>query len=533
MKKIPLILAALAFGGVASAQNNIDNPMTRAVLEVYSKQLKEDPQDYGTWMNRANEYYRHSEYMRALSDIDNALKYIPAKETAERVSALMLRANIYIQTERLQQALDDLNAVIALDSQNYVAIYQRANIEYTMGNYAEAKTDFQRLQRLNPRSAESFVGLARIATKESNLGLATEYLEQAVNTDPNNSDLYVRRATVRRDMGNHQGAVEDLIVALATNSRNNRAMAMLVEYGDVNYPAVITGLTEVMRQAPNVGMYPYLRAVIAQHHYHYKAALADYQAILDNNLYNYQGIWRSMAECRFALGDFENALTDVDRALDMDRNAGEAALLRARILRAMGRLEEAKKQAASAVAMMPGNVDALNEMGLVYVSLKDYKQAADLFAETTLSAGETPEAQRCYMLRAWMLGTYLNQPVAAAGFYDKVADIALENMGNPVAAVYGAFGKLYAGHEAEAIAAIEPVLTNHATNAQVQYLGACFYAQADDMDKAMTYTERALEAGYANYYDWEYEDDARVNVAPLRSDLRFLNLLNRYKHLWE
>lgn len=532
MKKISLLFAALAFSGVAFAQNSIDNPMTRAVLEVYAKQLKEDPQDYETWLNRANEYYRHSEYMRALSDVDNALKYIPSKDTAQRISALMLRANIYIQTERKHLALEDLNSVISLDPDNYVALYQRANIQYSLGNYTEAKIDFQRLQRLNPRSPESFVGLARIANKESNLGVANEYLEQAVNTDPNNSELYVRRATVRRDMGNHLGAVEDLIVALATNSRNNRAMAMLVEYGDVNYPVVIAGLTEAIRQAPNVGMYPYLRAVIAQHHYHYKAALADYQAILDHNLYNYQGIWRSMAECRFAMGDFEKALADVDHALDMDHNAGEAALLRARILRAMGRYDEAKAQAASAVAIMKGNVDALNEMGLVYVSLKDYKQAADLFAETTLSSGDTPEAQRCYMLRAWMLGSYLNQPVAATGFYEKVADIAAENEGDVISAVYGAFGRLYAGHEEEAAALVESLLSANPANSHLQYLGACFYAQSDNTDKALECAERALEAGYANYYDWQYESDARVNVEPLRDDLRFINLLDRYKHLW-
>jgi len=98
----------------ANAQKGIDNPITRAVIEVYDKQLKEDPTDYETWLHRANEYYSHSEYMRALSDVDNALKYVPATETSTREQAYLLRANIYQQTGRYEDALTDLNSVLAI-----------------------------------------------------------------------------------------------------------------------------------------------------------------------------------------------------------------------------------------------------------------------------------------------------------------------------------------------------------------------------------------------------------------------------------
>ena len=518
------------------ASPDLNNPMTRAVLEVYEEQLKENPTDYHIWLSRANEYYRNSEYMRALNDIDEAIKYVPAKEKEDRIMALMLRANIYIQTDRPAQALEDLNTVLALDPQNYVAIYQRANINYQAADYSAAKEDYQKLMRMNSRSNEAFIGLARIAVKEDNLGMANEYLEKAVANDPSNSDLYVRRATVRRDMGNHNGAVEDLILALAVDSRNNRAMVMLVEYGDENYAAVISGLTDAMRQAPNVGMYPYLRAVIAQHHYHYKAALADFQLILDKKLYDYQGIWRSMAECRFAMGQFDEALKDVDRALDMDRNAGDAALLRARILRAMGRYKEANTQAIAASAMLPGKVSAINELGLTYVSLGDYKEAAQLFAESTLTLGDSPEAQYSYMLRAWMLGTYLNQPVAAKGFYTQVFNISSDYPEDTVAQMFGIFGLDFSlpgeGNVAGRKSLVTEVIEKSKQNPYILYLAACLFAQTDDFDTALDYAKKALEAGYANYYDWAYESDARVNVAPLRDDLRFLNLLERYSHLW-
>ncbi len=140
----------------------IDNPVTRAVIEVYDKVLKANPTDYMTWFRRANEYYRHNEYVRALDDVNNALAYAPAGDTDLRFQAYMLRAGIYNQTNKPEQALADLNSAIALDGSSYAAIYQKANTEFELGNYGAARVDYTRLQRFNSRSTEALLGLAAV-----------------------------------------------------------------------------------------------------------------------------------------------------------------------------------------------------------------------------------------------------------------------------------------------------------------------------------------------------------------------------------
>ena len=47
---------------------------------------------------------------------------------------------------------------------------------HKLGNYTAAKEDYTKLQRLNPRSQEALFGLAKVAAKESNYGLASEYM---------------------------------------------------------------------------------------------------------------------------------------------------------------------------------------------------------------------------------------------------------------------------------------------------------------------------------------------------------------------
>lgn len=529
MKIKVLVLSLLASVALfANAQKGLDNPMTRAVLKVYSDQLKQNPTDWETWMHRAYEYYNHYAYSQALNDVDNALRYIPESKKSERCDAYLLRANIYEQTDRLNEALSDLNSALALNPDMYVAIYQRANIEYELGNYSDAKVDYRKIQRVNPRSAEALIGLARIAVKENNLGTANELLDQAVNIDPNNSEYYVRRARVRRSMGNDRDAVDDLILALSTDSRNVNATQELVDMANSNYAAVVAGLTSAIQKAPKVGMYVYIRARIAQAHHRYKAALEDFQRILKEQLYDYHGIYASMAECQFALGRFSEALDNVERAIAKDSNTVGHYVLRSRILRALNRNDEALQAALKASVVNPGNDEALAELGLCRAVLDQWNEAANLFGEASIN---NPQVPAYYLLRAWALASHCNQPVAAKQFCELAADLDNFSAGN-VNSLRG-FALLFAERHAEGLLWIENILESSTdSDGYINYLAACFYSAAGDQQRALDCVAKSLEAGYANYYDWMYNSDGRINVALLRDNATFQELINNHKSLF-
>lgn len=560
IRHISILLAALA-ALATPARADIDNPMTRAVLNVYAQQLSEDPKDYETYLNRANVYYSNNEYLRALSDADNAIKYIPEKDTDTRMRALTLRANIYLQTNRPEDALRDLDATVALDPTSYVNVYLRANTRYTLGQYAAAREDYNRLLRLNPRSTEAMIGLARIAVKENNLGTATQYLDDAVASDPNNADIYVRRANVRRSMGNGSGAVEDIMLALSTDASNARATKLLVDMANTDYAVVIEGITRAIEQAPRVAMFVYLRAYIQQAHFHYKAALADYNTIITQNLNDYRGIYAGTARCRYALGQYEQALADIDQALAASPNNADNHILRARILRALGRRVDAYSAAARALALRPNDTQALIELGLTAYSQEQYGQAADLFGEATMTA-EGADAARAYMLRASVLEERLNQPVAAAGFYRHVAetttpqarkntttDAAYAASHDAVAilnadpAMLRPLALLHCGERQAADAAMAAILALPDADGAHAFEAACYYAQASVLDKdkttasadtdaAFRYLETALTRGYGDLYRLRDDTDAPANIAPLRKDSRFTALTARFAHLF-
>lgn len=520
--KIIIVIVLSCYSLMAAAQKGFENPITKAMMRVYEQQLEEDPRDYETYFKRAIEYYNHNQYARALSDINNALKYMPVEEVDMKFQSLNMRAGIYEATGQYDKALADLNDAYLIDPNSFEVIYRKANAEYMLKDYDAAKNDYQRMLGINNRSYEALFGLSRIAVIEKNLGLANEYADNAVALAPAEADVYIRRASVRKMMGNNTGAVDDLILALSTGDKMTKSLYELVDMSNVDYNAVITGLSSAIRQAPKVGMYYYIRGIIASAHFNYVAALADFMKIINENLYNYHGIYKEIANCQYALGSFDEAIYNINYAINATNDNCEYYVMKAKILRALGRSAEALDCCNTAIEKDPNHTQAIVQKGLCLCDLCDYDQAVVLFGEATLNEATNPYY---YLLRAELLNKKLNQPDDAKVIYERVVDMEFDNTN---VKSFKGFALLALDRYDEAMAWMENILNTSPDNdGLVNYYGACFYAQAGDSDKAFECMKTSLQKGYANYCQWTLDSDVDINVAPIREDTRFKELLTQ------
>ena len=528
LRKITLsIIIGAASLGISAQTNNLD-PMTEAMMKAYNQLLDEDPRDAETLFRRANEYYKQNDYIKALDDINKALKYLPENDIDTRFQALQLRANIYMMQHKYEQAVADLNAELAIDPQNYIAIYQRATALYELGRYAEAKADFHLLQQRNSRSQEALFGLARVAVKENNLGLAEELCNKAVEITPSNSQVYMRRAAVRAMAGNEQGAVDDYIIAIPTDQDNTpRALRELVELSHRKYPTVIAGLSSAIRQAPRNGMFYFIRAMIAQGHCNYLAAIADYDKIINDNLDSYPGLNAALAECYYALGKFDTALLNIDYAISATNDNGRYYMLKSRIQRARGEYDNALSCADKSLEKDPNSNEALIAKALAQLALGESADASVSLSEATMNAPEDPWLA---MLRGWVLRDYRKQKANADRSFERVLDMDIDHYS---AKSLRGFAMLQLDRKEEALRWIEGVLaTSDDYDGEINYLATCLYAQAGEADKAFECMAVSLGKGYANYYNWTVNSDADVNVAPIRADSRFSGLLDKYASIF-
>lgn len=529
LRKFSIFILTLILGVYQlNAQNGLDNPITKAIIKVYQQQLDEDPQDFETYFKRANEYYNHNQYPKSLSDINNALKYMPANEIDLKFQSLCLRASIYEVTNNLENALVNLNEAYVIEPNSYEVIYRKANVEYLLNKYDEAKVDYQRMLRLNNRSIEALIGLSRIAVKEKNLGLANEYADNAVALSPSEASVYLRRASVRKLMGNNTGAVDDLILALSTGKQTSKALQELVEMGNTDYSATMTGLSNAIRQAPKVGMYYYIRGIIAKAHYNYVAALTDFTKIIQENLYNYHGIYYELAECQYALGKYNDAIYNINYAINSTDKNSEYYVVKANILRALGRSAEALYCCNDALAKNQNLTIAIVAKGLCFCDLCDFEQAMVLFGEASLNEANNPYY---YILRAQLLDNQLNHQQEAISTYERVTELEYDVY--DVKSLKG-FALLANNKKAEAIEWIENILANNTDNdGLINYYATCLFAQAGEKDKAFYCMKSSLQKGYANYFQWSLDSDANVNVAPIRNDSQFKNILNQYSLIFK
>lgn len=527
----PLLALALATGD-ASAQTPGASDFNRAVMQAYDEMLRENYKDYEVLFRRANEYYNHSEYLRALEDLDSAIKYAPAGESDTRFSIYALRAECYYQLKRYSQALPEATEALNIDGTNANMLNLRAKILFDLNDYEKAKDDYTRLLRINPRNQDALFGLAKVAAKQNNVGLATEYMEKAVDLTPSKSDAYVERAKVKEMLGDYNGAVDDLLMAMATDASDPNALPTLVNMADSNYAAVISGLSGAIRQAPRQPLYYFLRGSIAAAHFHYGAAIADFKYIIDENLYNYAGLYCSLAECYYALGDNESALDNVETALaryvDGEDDPSHYFTVRAKIQRAMKQPDKALQSVNRALDIQPENTDAMVQKALILTDKDDAKQASAILGEVILTLPFEPNN---YLLRAWVLNDFLNQPKAAKGLYTRVIDLELDHS-ERLGSLLG-FAQLFDGKTAPAIKWMDAILDEPDYDGKAHYFGACFYAWAGRQDKALECVEAALKAGYANYYDWTENSDGRINVVPLRDNAKFKALLEQYKSIFD
>lgn len=523
-------LLALVLSAGAFAQSQMAANFNRAVMQAYDDMLRENYKDYEVLFRRANEYYNHGDYLRALDDLESAVKYAPESATDTRFSIFALRAECYYQLKRYSQALPDANEALKIDPTSTTMLNLRAKIEYDFDKIDEAKADYNKLLRINPRSQEAFFGLALVAARQNNFGNANEYMEKAVALTPNDGDAYVKRAQVKQNMSDYNGAVDDLLLAMATDANNSNALPALVELANTNYAAVISGLSGAIRQAPRQALYYFLRGSIAAAHYHYGAAIDDFKYIISENLYNYAGLYSSLAECYYALGDYDTALDEIDSALakyNDDDDPCHYFTVRAKIQRALKQYDKAILSINRALDIQPENSDAIVEKALILTNQKKAKEASNLLGEVIMAE---PYEPMNYMLRAWVLNDFLNQQKAAKGLYSRVTELEFDHP-ERVSSMLG-FAELFNGKTAKGVTWIENCLKEPDYDGRTHYLAACFYAWAGRNQRALECMEGALKAGYANYHDWTANNDGRVNVSPVRDDAKFTALLEQYKSIF-
>ncbi len=510
----------------AQASSYMNNPMVRVIMDTYASMLRENPQDYVTYFNRAKEYYRYGDYNRAMDDLNEAIRYYPREAASDLSQAYTIRGLIYEMWDKDDKALADFNEALVLEPNSRYSLISRADLLRDMKRYREAKEDYQLLLRRDVRCQEAYLGLGVIAYKENNIGLCHENLEKAQNANPSNVDFYLNRAAIYEEMGEWRKAADDYVMAM-TFGDNRRSVAGINALSSIAYEPVIDALSLAIENADEKGFYYFIRGAIHMNNQHYSASIKDWNTIIEKNLLHFHTVYFNRGFCYMRLGQFDYAVEDVSTAIKMKGDQMSYYITRSKLYRVMGDYENAKADIAVASTFDMTHVDVLMQRAMLAMEQGNTEAALEHYNEALLCSADNASL---YLLRGDTYATLQDVDMAVSN-YEMMLGV---NEEVPTFASCRGFALARLGRIAEAETWMEQVMQSikGIPAPEDYYNAACLYTHTGNKAKAYEYLEKALKAGYGDYFNLYFEYDSPTSLAPLRNDAEYRELVRNYSEMF-
>ena len=124
-------------------------------LKDFDTVLSNNTEDYMALYQRGYTKMAENKYVDAIHDFDKAIKIEPIHYFYEN------RGVCKFFIEDIEGALTDLSEAIRLNPQSTSALFNRANIYYSLNNYRDAIKDFEKVVAINPNDTNAVIWLKK------------------------------------------------------------------------------------------------------------------------------------------------------------------------------------------------------------------------------------------------------------------------------------------------------------------------------------------------------------------------------------
>ena len=517
---VSLIMAMYAMMAVAQSNDAVlRDKITNAVMKVYDDQLAKDPNDYNTLFARAHQHFYNGEYTAALADVNQAMLLTPKKDRDLRFDEHILRARISEARQDFASELADLRLAQELQPKSLACTDMIAKANLKAGNLDAAEKAFKKILHAESMNYDAMYGLALVEQQRNNSRAAIEQVDKAVRLFRAEPQVYVNRADIFIRQGNVSAALQDLLDGMSVGDGGTAAQR-LFDLSDSNYDDVMRSLADLANKTNDSGMYRYLRASIAIDHSRYGQALKDLYFIKRNHLYEGSAVYYNIAKCCVELARFDEALDNVDKALEMEPqqpeyyivkslaefNAGDGGNYEA----AMQVLNRCSEFAPQYVPMLVAKANLLISQGKEKDAL-GYLNAAVANEPTNAEALFT----RAMLFKRQYEPKLLSRDLKSITMLsDEVEDLK-------------GFALSELEHDNEALSWLQKVTSANVPGGENLYYAAVFMALRGDDYNAINYLQKALDNGYSSLYNLKYDVLSPLTLKSLREKPNFTLMVDK------
>lgn len=406
----------MVLGVVAARQGDLD----RAESE-FTRGIELDPENSATHYHRASVLGERGEYDRALEDLDAAIEFAP-----NWAEPRIRRAFVYLMRDRRNEAAVDLDRAIEDAPSAAEAYWGRSLIRTSNGDQEGALADLDRAIELDPDDARYRLTRTEWRLKERDEESAKADLDAALAADPDFIPALFRRAhlhlhrndpaAAKRDFdailkldpeeiqafigrsvanertGDAQEADADIDAALRLAPEEREAVEharwlMLASAAfDANQHDVAIDYAEkALEASPEDSQALRIRAAANWYREDFVEALEDYERLIERADPPAYDLWIARAQVRNELGEFAQALPELERGVEAARENHDNGVLSAglnglgRALAGLQRYEEAERAFDESLRLRPDNAWLAFNRGLLHLARENREAAAACF----------------------------------------------------------------------------------------------------------------------------------------------------------
>jgi len=128
----------------------------------------------------------------------------------KNLTLLNSRAQLFGETEQYDKAIEDYTEIIYQEPENEGALYERALCRLMNADTLGARLDLQQIDKINPNSAKSRLGMVYVYKAQHLWREAAELLDALIERNPKNASLLRERAEVYYLSGRMGAAIDDI-----------------------------------------------------------------------------------------------------------------------------------------------------------------------------------------------------------------------------------------------------------------------------------------------------------------------------------
>lgn len=157
-----------------------------SALDSLSQKIINDPNNSNTYYQRALYFYKEAEFDQALNDLDRAL------EVDSMVAEYYyVKGNIYYDDKRFKEAYVSYQKAVERDDKHDNAILKLSQIELILKNYDLAIEMVNKALRINPMNPVAYYLKGFIYLDVNDSATAVSSFQTAIEVDPNYYDAYI------------------------------------------------------------------------------------------------------------------------------------------------------------------------------------------------------------------------------------------------------------------------------------------------------------------------------------------------------